>query len=132
MRLKRQGYGRHEGVRELADKELTENPSSARFFFNTPRYEDCSCGFDTCGFDASGIDKREKEFFLGICARPVDGSTHWYQLTLTPREMKILLSRYLERGEMPDNERNLWEVLLDLWEKRLKRRDRKRANKTLN
>ena len=130
MRLERQGVQHREGVTELADKELTENPSSSRFFFNEPHYSETrSCGFATCGFDASGIDTREKEFFLGIRARPVNGSTHWYQLTLTPRDMKILLSRYLEEGEMPDNERNLWEVLLDLWGKRLERQEQRKRKK---
>ena len=32
MRLERQGVQHREGVTELADKELTENPSSSRFF----------------------------------------------------------------------------------------------------
>ena len=108
MRLWRRGYKRDDGGRYLADEELTEGSSSSPDFF---RYATLTCGFDS----------NRKEFFLGIRARPVNGSTHWYQLHLTPRDMKILLSRYLGRGKMPDVERKLWEVLLYLWERRLKK-----------
>ena len=128
MRLERQGLEHRTGVTPLADKELTETSPSSRFSFKEPHsFQNCSCGFATCVFDV--FETREKEFFLGIHARPVHGSTHWYQLTLTQREMKILLSRYLEEGEMPDNERKLWEVLLDQWEKRLKRREQRKRKK---
>ena len=62
----------------------------------------------------------------GFDGRDNADSRYWYEMTFTQREMQILLSRYLDMDNVPGNERRMWRVLLDLWEKRLKRRDRKK------
>ena len=70
---------------------------------------------------------------LGHDNREQSHTEYWYTMTFTPREMKILLSRYLRTERMPGIEKKLWVMLLDLWEKRLKRRGRKtKLDKTFN
>lgn len=113
MRLSKRGYYSDHGESPLADKELPEDSSLSGM-------RDCSFGFDG------------REFILGI--RGSDGdNTYWYALTLTPREVRVLLSKSLEDAyyqrdeEMPDAEKELWGTIFDLWEKRLKKLARKRS-----
>lgn len=59
--------------------------------------------------------------------RDTSPTEYWYTMTFTPREMKILLSRYIRTQKIPGIEKKLWGMLLDLWEKRLERLDRERS-----
>ena len=52
---------------------------------------------------------------------------YWYRISFTPRELKILLSKYLSKGNLSNLEKKLWEIVFDLWESRLKKIDRKRS-----
>ena len=108
MRLTRRGYKSDHGEPTLVDQELAEDAG-----YSSHSYPTGSCGFDG------------EEFILGMCGIPGE-TTHWCVLSLTPEEMRILLSRSLEDA-LPDSEKELWETLFDLWEKRLTRRDRKRS-----
>ena len=122
MQLKRRGYSKNCGVDKSDDEELTsdsffdEKLAGGEDPFPPPvSYGRQSC---FCGFNG-------KEFFLGISAR-LDSSTHWYKLTLTPREMRVFLSglldaSYYQDEEISDSEKELWGTLFDLWEERLKR-----------
>ena len=117
MRLSRRGYYQntnHE-PRKLADKDLSDRE------------------FGIVQYSFGG-----REFTLGI--RGGDGiensqSTYWYEITLTLKEMRILLSRSLSSPywhfpggqEISGAERELWGTLFDLWEKRLKKLARKRS-----
>ncbi len=116
MRLSRKRAGRDiHNAKEysLVKEELPDDPGYS------PYIEHSSS--DPFSLRIRGFDTREDAF-----------SSYWYRITFTPREMKGLLSRYIRMEKIPDVEKKLWEVLLILWERRLKRLDRKQANKTLN
>ena len=118
MRLTRRAYERDHGPSLLADKELTADSSDS----SLPDVKGCACGFDG------------NEFILGMRGYHDGSRTPWYVLTLTPGEMRVLLSRSLNDAyyhrdeEVPDGEKELWETLFDLWEKRLKRLTENEAN----
>lgn len=69
---------------------------------------------------------------IGFDERDEANTSYSYSMTFTQREMKILLSRYLDIGNVPANEKKLLEVLLDLWEKRLKRREQRERKKRIS
>ena len=99
---------RNRGTTPLGSKELPESGSMP--------------GEVSCSFDGS-------EFSLEICG--FDGrQDHWYTLRLTPREVRVLLSKSLEdawwrdeQGQIPDAERALWRTFFELWEKRIEFKD---------
>lgn len=86
--------------RVIGWEELPENNSS----------QEVSCSFD--------------DGFFSLEIRGYDGDR--YTLTLSPKEVRILLSRSLkdvwlkgESEQMPDTERALWKTLFEMWEKRI-------------
>lgn len=111
MQLWRRGNYEDQGEPKLVDIELEGDAG----YSSDPDVTGYACGFDG------------KEFFLGMCGIPdVDraNTTHWYTLTLTPREMRVLLSRSLWRNkEIPNAEQALWETFFELWEKRVEAKD---------
>lgn len=111
MQLSRKRYERdaNADVYQLADRDLSDPDQ---------RY------YTVVEYSPSGLFSLR---IVGDDGRVESRGHYWYNITFTPREIKILLSRYLRTEKMPDIEKKLWEVLLDLWEKRLKKLDRKRS-----
>ena len=123
MRLSRLGYRNYTNRKPRplaeADEMVSGNPYP-------PSHLKAGCSFDG------------REFSLRI--RGGDGneesrSTYWYEITLTLKEMRTLLSHSLSSPywdfpggrEISGAERELWGTLFDLWEKRLKKLVRKRS-----
>ena len=121
MRLSRRGYGNFTNREfvSLADEELPDRTSGSVEYSYTKAFSLRIRGTD------GGKGSIRKDGSLSL------PSEYWYEITLTPRDVKMLLSKSLENPhyteKMPDSEKKLWEVLLDLWEKRLKRQGRKRS-----
>lgn len=107
MQLSRDTIYRNTPTTYLGSKELPESGSVA--------------GEVHCSFDG-------KEFSLGIRGH-VGDQPHWYTLTLTLKEVRVLLSRSLEDywgkdEEIPDAEKTLWKTFFELWEKRIEAKDK--------
>ncbi len=97
----------------LVDSEL---PDPSRL-----QYKVMYSSSDPFSLEIKGFDERDNA-----------DTRYWYEMTFTQREMQILLSRYLDMDNVPGNERKMWEVLLDLWGKRLKRREQRKRKKRIS